>query len=154
MSFYYTDLLLEAGNLLGEAKTANDIFETLIEYVNSALKPDLSCFYVNNTSDTSMKLKLKRGFTDAPDILQKESELLCFLLESRELLCLNSRKISPFEELLLNDSMNSGIAIAIFIKQQEYGALIINSKQPFYFKRKEIVFLESLASIITNKELK
>lgn len=151
MSFYYTDLLLEAGDLLNRAVTENDIFEIIIEYVNSALKPDLSCFYLNNKSNKNSKLLLKRGFSDAPVTLRKDSELSGFLSESKELVCLNSRKQSPFKDLLLTESMNSGMAIAIFIQNIEYGVLIINSIQPFYFKRKELFFLENLASIIRSK---
>lgn len=148
MNFLSTDLLLEAGVLLGKAKTKNDIFEILIEYGSSGLQPDLICFYLKYKSDTSMKLKLKRGFQKVPDILQKETELSCFLSESKELVCLNTRKQSPFEKLLLTESMNSGMAIAVFIGKIEYGVLIVNSEQPYYFKRKELLFLENLISLL------
>jgi len=151
MSFYYTDLLLEAGNLLNRASTEYEIFEILIEYVTTALNPDLSCIYLNDKSNTNMKLLLKRGFSDAPVILRKNSELSGFLSESKELVCLNTRKLSPFEDLLLTESMNSGMAIAVFLQKIEYGVLIINSLQPFYFKKRELLFLENLTSIVMSK---
>ena len=154
MSFYYTDLLLEAGGLLSRAVTENDIFEILIEYANTALHPDLSCFYLKDKSKPNMKLVLKRGFSEAPNILKNDSELSIFLSESKELVCLNTRKQSPFEDLLLTESMNSGMAIAIFIQNREYGVIIINSIQPLFFKRKELLFLENLASIIIKTSLK
>ncbi len=148
MVYNYTDLLLEAGSLLGKAKTDNDVFEILIEYANNALKPDLSCLYIKDTTDTKMKLKLKRGFPNVPDFLQRQTELSNFLSESKKLVCLNSRKQSPFKDLLLTENMSSGMAISIFNEDNEYGTLFVNSQQPYYFKEKEILYLENLTSII------
>ena len=152
MSFNFTDLLLEAGHLVANAETDKDICEILIEYINSAIKPDLSCFYIKNKSDNQVKLEIKKGFLPAPDVIAKESELLLFLSESKEVVCLNTRKISPFEDLLLNDSMNSGMAISIFFKEIEYGVLIVNSLKAFYFKQKELFFIENLISLVKNKD--
>ena len=149
MGVFYADLLLEAGSLLGKAKIENDIFEILIEYVNSALQPDLSCLYIKNKINSRMKLRLKRGFPKVPAFLQSETELSIFLSESKELVCLNSRKQSPFQELLLTETMNSGMVIPIFIKNIEYGNLFVNSLQPYYFKEKEILFLENLVSLVS-----
>lgn len=149
MSVFYADLLLEAGSLLGKAKLENEIFEILIEYVNSALQPDLSCLYIKDKTNSKLKLKLKRGFPKVPVFLQTETELSFFLSESKELVCLNSRKQSPFEELLLTETMNSGMVISIFIKNIEYGTLFVNSLQPYYFKEKEILFLENLVSLVS-----
>jgi transcriptional regulator with GAF, ATPase, and Fis domain len=151
MSSHYTDLLLEAGDLITKADTKDDIFEILIEYVNSALHPDLSCFYANNNSNTKMSLIIKRGFPEIPVIKYNNSELMSFLKESQELVCLNSRKQSPFEELLLTDQMNSALAIPVIVKKIDFGVLIINSVRPFFFKREDILFLENLSSIIIGK---
>jgi hypothetical protein len=153
MSFNFTDLLLEAGDLVRNAETDKDICKILIEYINSAIKPDLSCFYMKDKSDSQMKLDIKKGFLTAPDVITKESELLTFLSESKEVVCLNTRKIGPFEDLLLNDSMNSGMAISIFFKEIEYGTLIVNSMKAFYFKQKELFFIENLVSLVKNKDL-
>ncbi len=150
MSFDHTNLLLEAGNLLNNAKSENEITEILVKYVSSALQPDLICFYQNQKSTKNYKLTTKRGFQEVPDILQNKSELSIFLSESKELVCLNSRKNSPFKELLLTNSMNSGLAIAIIINNQELGVMIVNSFRPLFFKKKDLVFLENLASIINN----
>lgn len=153
MSFFYTDLLMEAGDLLAKASTENDIFEILIEYANTALKPDLSCFYLKDRTNTMLELNLKRGFPKVPQNLQNKTDLLSFLSESQELACINSQKQSPFEELLLSEAMNSGMAVTIFIDSIEYGVLFVNSIQPYFFKKKEILFLENLTSIILNKKL-
>jgi len=153
MSLNYTDLLLEAGHLLGKAKTKNTISEILIEYVNSGLQPDLSCFYVQEKSKDQMKLIIKRGFLEAPKIFQNKSELFSFLFESKEVACLNTRKESPFQEILLNESMSSGIAAAIFLNDKEFGVLVVNSLQTFNFKKKELSFLENLVSLVINQDL-
>ena len=153
MSFNYTDLLLEAGNLLGKAKTKINVSEILIEYVNSGLQPDLSCFYIKEKSKNQIKLIIKRGFPKVPEIFQNKSELFGFLFESKEVVCLNTRKESPFQEILLNESMNSGIAAAIFLNDKEFGVLIVNSLQTFNFKKKELYFLENLVSLVINQDM-
>ena len=153
MSFNFTDLLLEAGNLVSNAETDKDICEILIEYINSAIQPDLSCFYIKDKSDKQMKLEIKKGFLTAPDVIVKESELLTFLSESKEVVCLNSKKMSPFKDLLLNDSMHSGMAISIFFKEIEYGVFIVNSMKAYYFKQKELFFIENLLSLVKNRAL-
>lgn len=141
----YTDLLLEAGKLFHQTKSAKELFEIIVEYSNSALEPDLSCFYLSQTSDNSLKLAIKKGFAAVPGILPEESELVSFLQESRELVCLNTRKRSPFAELLLSETMESGLAVPIFLGKKGNGILIVNSKRPFFFKSREISFLENIS---------
>ncbi|MDA3940872.1 MAG: hypothetical protein PF693_16430, partial [Spirochaetia bacterium] len=104
MSFYHTDLLLEAGNFLNTAKSENDISEILVKYINSVLNSDVICFYQKDETNKKLKLKIKRGFQEVPEYFQVESELSDFLSDSKELVCLNSRKKSPFLELLLTNS--------------------------------------------------
>lgn len=140
----YTELLLEAGKLFHQAESARELFEIIVEYSNSALEPDLSCFYRNRTSDNNLKLTIKKGFAAVPKILPEQSELVSFLQESREIVCLNTRKTSPFAELLLSDTMESGLAVPIFFGKKENGILIVNSKRPFFFKSREISFLENI----------
>ncbi len=153
MSFYYTDLLLEAGGLLVKAKTETDIFEILIEYANTALHPDLTCFYLKDETNTRLKIDLKRGFPKVPENIHQKTELVSFLSESKKLVCINTQKQSPFEKILLTSTMNSGMAISIFIKKIEYGVLFVNSVQPYFFKKREILFLENLTSILSGTEL-
>ena len=152
MSFNYTELLLEAGNLFGKAETKENLSEILIEYVNSGLQPDLSCFYIKEKSKNQMKLILKRGFPEVQEIPQDKSELFSFLFESKEVVCLNTRKESPFQGILLNESMSSGMAAAIFLKDKVFGVLIVNSLQTFNFKSKELSFLENLVSLVKDKD--
>lgn len=153
MGFIYTDLLLEAGGLVSNAETNRDICEILIEYINSAIQPDLCCLYIKDNSKNLMKLEIKKGFLTAPGIIKKESELLSFLSESKEVVSLNTKKKSPFDDLLLNDSMNSGMAISIFFKEIEYGTIIVNSIKAFYFKQNELLFFEKIVSLVKNKDL-
>ena len=60
MSINYTDLLLEAGNLLHKAKSDKELFETIVEYANSALQPDLCCFYIYDKLNNRLKLTIKK----------------------------------------------------------------------------------------------
>ena len=84
--------------------------------------------------------------------MDKNSELILFLTDSQELVCLNNRKESPFNDLLLSESMKSGLAIIIYLGNIEYGILIVNSVQPLFFRNKEIVFIENLARITRKTE--
>jgi len=154
MSTAYTDLLLEAGILVNNAISAQEISNILIEYANSGLNPDLICLYqYENTLNSDMKLVSKRGFNPTPEYLLHDSELFCFLLESQQLVCLNTLKRGPFEELILSDQMQSGLAIAINIAEIKLSVLILNYKQPFSFRRNEIQYLEDLCFIIGKYKL-
>ena len=144
MGVNYTDLLIEAGQLFHQAESNKELFEIIVEYTNSALQPDLSCFYLDHKSDNSLILKIKKGFAAAPKVLMGQSELVSFLQESKEIVCLNTRKPSPFSELLLSDNMESGLAVPILLGKKGNGVLIVNSKQPFFFKSREISFLENI----------
>jgi len=149
MNTAYTDLLLEAGILVNNAISAQEISNILMEYANSGLNPDLICLYqYENTLNSNMKLVSKRGFMPVPEYLLHDSELFCFLLESQQLVCLNTLKRSPFKELILSDQMESGLAIAINIADIKLSVLILNYKQPFSFRRSEIQYLEDLCLII------
>jgi hypothetical protein len=152
MSSSDIDYLLEAGDLLSKSKSLNDAIEIIVEYANSFIQPDLSCFYLNKKANKQLKLFIKKGFLNVPDYLDKNSELILFLTDSQELVCLNNRKESPFNDLLLSESMKSGLAIIIYLGNIEYGILIVNSVQPLFFRNKEIVFIENLARITRKTE--
>ena len=154
MMVNYTDLLLEASKLFHQAETAKNIFEIIVEYSNTALEPDLSCFYLRQKSDNSLKLTIKKGFAAVPKILREQSELVNFLQESGEIVCLNTRKQSPFEELLLSDTMKSGLAVPILPGKKESGVLIVNSTRPFFFRSEEISFLENIRLLASESYLK
>ncbi|MCK5154493.1 MAG: hypothetical protein KAQ93_09070, partial [Spirochaetales bacterium] len=121
----------------------------IVEYTNSALEPDLSCFYLNEESKKSFKLTIKKGFDTVPEILLEQSELVSFLKESQEIVCLNTRKQSPFAGLLLSGNMESGLAVPLFPGKGESGILIVNSMRPLYFKSGEISFLENIRLVAT-----
>ena len=125
MKVNYTDLLLEAGRLFHQAKSNKELFEIIVEYTNSALQPDLSCFYLNQKSDNSLKLTIKKGFAAVPKILMEQSELVSFLQESEEIICLNTRKPSPFADLLLSDTMESGLAVPLILGEKGNGVLTV-----------------------------
>ena len=144
MKVNYTDLLLEAGRLFHKTESAKELIGIIVEYSNSALQPDLTCLYLNQKSNKDLELIIKKGFDTVPKFLLKKSELVSFLQESREIVCLNSRKQSPFVELLLSDNMESGLAVPITLGKKENAVLIVNSKRPFFFRNKEISFLENI----------
>ncbi len=155
MSVAHTNLLLEAGILVNKAVSVEEISNILVEYANSGLKPDLICLYqYKNPNDSNMKLGIKRGFASPPEYILHESELFSFLLESQELVCLNTLKKSPFEDMILSDQMESGLAVAVNIAEIELSILIINSKKSFYFGKNELQYLEDLCFIIGKQKLK
>ena len=154
MNTAYTDLLLEAGILVNNAVSIEELSNILVEYANSGLNPDLLCLYqYENASNPNMRLKVKRGFGGVPETLHNGSELVSFLFESKKLVCLNTFKKSPFEELLLSNNMESGMALALYLDELEYGVLILNSKHPLYFLRNEIQYLEDLYLIINMQKI-
>jgi len=155
MNTAYTDLLLEAGILVNNAVSVDALSNILVEYANSGLNPDLLCLYrYENEFNPNMRLKINRGFAEVPETLYNGSELVSFLFESKKLVCLNTLKKSPFEELLLSNNMESGMALALYLNKLEYGVLILNSKHPFYFLRNEIQYLEDLYFIISMQKIK
>ncbi len=143
----YTQIVLEAGNMIQQAKNRNKIPEIIVECTNSALQPDLCCLYLYSKGSKSFKLSIKKGYTEVPESLPADSEFIQFLNESQELVCLNTRKLSPFQDILLADRMESGLAVSFLQKISAKWILIVNSTKPFYFKHNELLFLENIRSL-------
>ncbi len=148
MTPQYTKLILEAGTMIHKTKSRIKISEILVECINSALDPDLCCLYSTNKDGSIFKLAIKKGYPSVPDIISSDSEFIQFINESRELVCLNTKKNSPFRDILLTGKMESGLAISILQKNIIQDILIVNSVRPFYFKKNELSFLENIRSLI------
>ena len=67
--------------------------------------------------------------------------------DCREAVVLLSRRKSPFEGLLLNERMQSGIALPVTTPKADIGILILNSLQPNHYGRERLRFLDGLLQL-------
>jgi PAS domain S-box-containing protein len=70
-----------------------------------------------------------------------------FLQECGEAVVLLSRSVSPFEDLLLNPAMNSGMVLPVKAGQRLIGALFLNSRYQNHYGNERFRYLDSLVRL-------
>jgi PAS domain S-box-containing protein len=121
----------------------------LVEQTLDISKSDLACLYIRIDPEHRSDLILmhRRGRYGVPERLPRHSELIQFVEESGETVVLLERKPSPFQELLLDPGMQSGIALPISTPNARLGILILNSLNPNFYDRGRFDFLDSFAKL-------
>ncbi|MDH4120367.1 MAG: PAS domain-containing protein [Deltaproteobacteria bacterium] len=143
------DDLVRAGTLLSEQTEFKALVSTLVEQGLDITRSDLACLYVyaNPEARTDLRLIFRRGKYSAPAFLKADSDLLWFLHECGESVCLTERKKSPFADLLLDDKMNCGMAFPLSTPRGSLGVMVLNSLSPLFFNRERFNFLDSYTKL-------
>jgi PAS domain S-box-containing protein len=147
------DELVRTGCLVSRELNFRELASTLVEQSIDVTRSDLACLYIyadpggGRNQAGGVRLFFRRGRFSAPDRMEISSPLIEFILENREAVALTERKRSPFSALLLDDRMQSGVALPLATSKQDLGILILNSLDPLYYDRERFHFLDSLTKL-------
>lgn len=142
------DILDETVRLCATLSSENRIqkmFSILVEQTLDISRSDTAGLYIYPEGEGSPNLTYSRGKYELPPKLSRSSELISFAEECREAVVLLRRKASPFHELLIEQSMNSGILLPLQTPTEKIGYLILNSKQETFYTGSKFLFLESVS---------
>ena len=144
------DELTRAGTLLTNQLDFKSLISIIVEQTLDISRSDIACLYMardpeDNNSD--MQLVYKRGRYDVPSRISATSDLVDFIRESDETVVLTERKKSPFNDILCNDSMQSGIAMPLSTPKMMAGMVILNSTTPQFYNRDKFNFLDSFSKL-------
>ncbi len=146
--------LVRAGSLLTRELDFKALVATLVDQSRDITKSDISCLYISDRPNAGrpdtrgdFTLMYKRGKYNIPRRLPSESTLVNFITESSEAVLLLERRDHVFSDVLLEDSMKSGIALPVFTPKLKLGILILNSREPFFYNRVKFKFLDSFTKL-------
>lgn len=144
------DELIRVGSLLSNEIDLKTLISVLVEQTQDISSSDLAALYFKKNPDdiNSPFINVyQRGKYEAQKFFSPQSELFDFLIECNEAVVLLEKKESPFEEILLNNKMNSGIALPVSTPKAFLGAIILNSRSGMYYNRLKLNFLESFTNL-------
>ncbi len=144
------DELVRAGALLSAELDFRTMTSVLVEQSLDVTRSDLACLYLRTDPESRrspLRLMYRRGRYEVAEMLPQDSPLAEFVSECGEAVVLLERRPSPFQELLLHPGMASGIALPLATPALFLGILILNSRQPLYYGREGLHFLESYAKL-------
>lgn len=139
--------LVRASSRLSSESDFKNLVSVLVEQSADYSRSDLACLYIYNdpeASTGSLRLIYRRGLRTVPDSISKGSELMEFLEECGEAVVLSNRAESPFLELFLAESMNSGIVLPVSSGKRRVGALFLNSRNENHYGSDRFRYLDSL----------
>ncbi len=161
--------LVRTSSLLSRETTFKGLASVLVEQSQDVTRSSLAALYLfpdpENPEQPEKPLHrfYQRGRYTPPPALETGSELIQFLLECPESIVLSRRTPpaypsgSPFTDLFLDESMNSGIALPLFTPSTRIGVLILNSRKEDFYSQRRFSFLNSLtqlsAGILQNSQL-
>ena len=144
------DELVRSSTRLSAESDFRQLVSVLVEQSADQSRSDLACLYAYEDPDTAagpMRLIYRRGLRDVPDTLPGGGELLDFLDECGEAVVLLERRKSPFSDLLLADSMNSGIVLPVRAAKRRVGALFLNSRHERHYGNEKFRYLDALTRL-------
>ncbi len=144
------DELIRAGSLLARELSFKSLVSTLVEQTADITRSDLCALYLYTGPEKSrsdLVMTYRRGRYSVPPRLSADSELVSFVGECDESVVLLERRESPFLDILLDPSMQSGIALPLSVPNSSVGILILNSRTPLFFDKSRLHFLDSLVRI-------
>ena len=146
------DELVRASSLLSREINFRSVVSALVEQSLDISHSDLAVLYLypsdkQKGGSKELKSTFQRGRYDVPKSLGSQDEIVTFLEDCREAVVLLSRRKSPFEGLLLNERMQSGIALPVTTPKADIGILILNSLQPNHYGRERLRFLDGLLQL-------
>ncbi len=142
--------LTRAGARLTTELDFKALVSGIVEQSIDITKSDLACLYIKRQPEervSDLALAYKRGRFPAPDTLDAGSELIEFIREADEAVVLLGRKKSPFSDLFLDDSMQSGMALPLSTPKAAIGLVVLNSREPEHYNRDWFHFLNSYSKL-------
>ena len=144
------DGLVRASGRLSAESDFRKLVSVLVEQSADYSRSDLVCLYIYTHPDAGtgpMRLVYRRGLRNAPDAVPGGTELMEFVEDCGEAVVLLERRPSPFLELLLVDTMNSGIVLPVRAGKRRLGALFLNSRYVEHYGNEKFRYLDSLTRL-------
>lgn len=142
------DNLVRASSLLSREHELRQLASVLVEQSLDITHADLAALYVYEDPDdprSALRLYYRRGRGEIPKRLAANLESIDFIAENRETLVLLERDLPFFNDIFLDDSMNSAIALPLFTPNARLGILICNARPENFWYRDRFSFLDSFA---------
>ncbi len=148
----HLDELVRASALITQELDFRRIISILVEQSLDVSRSDLAVLYLYRDPEEDrgggdLIPAYRRGRGSAPRRLERNGELIPFIEESGEAVLLLERCRSPFETLLLDPEMQSGIAIPLITRSRTIGILFLNSREPLFYGRERFRFLDSFTRL-------
>jgi class 3 adenylate cyclase/PAS domain-containing protein len=129
----------------------SQIQSTLVEQACDISSSDLAALYLYTESGdvpgSALRLSYRRGPWRAPPSLSRVSETFAFVEECGEAAVLNEPRQCVLSGLLLDATMQSGIAVPIFLPGYRAGILILNARSQRHFNRERLNFMAAFCAL-------
>jgi adenylate cyclase len=139
------DDVVRAGTIIGRGFDIKQFIASLVEQLFDITGSHLVCFYSHGEKNS--RLLYRRGKYRVKEVFSGGEEPFQFILESGESVVLTERKVSPFIGLLLNDAMNSGVALSVGTDKKTYGFVVLNSEKALFFTRSRLQAAEAVTKL-------
>jgi class 3 adenylate cyclase len=139
------DDIVRAGAIIGKGFDIKQFISSLVEQLFDITGSHLVCFYSHGEKNS--RLLYRRGKYRVREVFNTGEEPFQFIIESGESVVLTERKESPFIGLLLHDSMNSGVALAVGTANKIYGFVVLNSETALFFTRSRLQAIEAVTKL-------
>ena len=144
------DELVRASSRLSREFGFKDLVSVLVEQAVDISGSELACLYLyEDPGQPGGKLKLyyQRGRYQVPRSIGAEAEFVEFLEDSDESLVVLDREQPFFDDIFLNQKMQSGIALPLSTPKARIGVLVLNSKLPGFYGKDRFYFLDSFTKL-------
>ena len=144
--------LTRAGALLAREIDFQGLVSTMVDQAMDITRSDLAVFYLFSDLErpgSDLIRYRQRGRYPVADTLPGDGEIPRFTEECGESVVLLERRPSPFEDVLLNPEMQSGIALPVASQNSRFGLLFLNSKEALFYNRRRFHFLDSFNALAT-----
>ena len=145
------DDIIRTSNLLTKDMNFSHLVSVLVEQSLDVTRSDMAAYF-SYSEEPEKKATLsriyKRGRWDVAETLDRKSSLVEFIEESEEaVIVLMKKKDRHFPSIILNEIMQSAIALPIFTPDYKLGILILNSVNNNYYNHNRFQFLNSLSKL-------
>ncbi|MBI9098010.1 MAG: guanylate cyclase [Spirochaetaceae bacterium] len=145
------DDIIRTSNLLTRDMNFNHLVSVLVEQSLDVTRSDMAAYFSYSEEPekkTTLTRIYKRGRWDVAETLDRKSSLVEFIEESEEtVIVLMKKKDRHFPSIILNETMESAIALPIFTPDFKLGILILNSVHNNYYNHNRFQFLNSLSKL-------
>ena len=144
------DDFVRAGFLLSSEINFNRLVSILVEQAADQSRSNLACLYLYSDPEMNtgpLRLVYRRGLKNVPSKIPGNTELMDFVEECGESVVLSAREGSPFDELFLDESMNSGIVLPLKSGKRKLGALFLNSRNENHYKGEKFFYLDAVVKL-------
>ena len=141
--------LVRTTDLLSQDMSKSSVSKSIVEQAVDVTRSEIGALYLipdrGNESSEKFPLLHKRGRYPVPEELKSTSSTVEFLLESNEVLVVNTRSLVYFQDIILCPEMKSGMAVLLSNQSIGLGLLFLNSKNENHYGTNRFSFFDSFS---------